>query len=221
MRTPLNLSLEIEIVNGLKKYSAENGVSVTRVIQEIVCQFLGLKGAIDPDLKAAVEQSIAIRPGRPIMPYEERKKREEERARIKVDIRSEQAREKTKASNLAQGLPAGGISGESENEDPETQPEDDETFGVVPDDMPQDRATDPPANEPPMGSQAVPESDIPSGPPIFKPEEHPVDKTYVGPSPLESTTERIENIVSKPHPICFRCMEVVAKCECAEGPEEG
>ena len=50
------------------------------------------------------------------------------------------------------------------------------------------------------------------GPPIFNPEE----QTPVPPMTPDLLPEGI-----RAAPICLRCMEVVAKCECAEGPEEG
>ncbi len=168
MRTPLNLSLEIEIVNGLKKYSADHGVSLTSVLQEIICQFLGLKGLLDPVLKAAVEERIERRAGRP------------------VDVAKKAEREKRAAEEQARVYREAGVTG------PTTEPTEDEGPNE------EELASNIPA------SNILPGDDPAPGPPIFNPEEYPVDKTYVGPAP-----------------ICLRCMEVVGKCQCTEGPDEG
>jgi len=203
MRTPFQLHLEFDILAALKAYAAEQRVSVTRVIAECLCQFLGLKGLLDPVLKAAVEERIQRTAGRPMDP-DKKAKREalaaEEQARVYaaagVDPRAAEAGV-TEPGPL-EGEERNDVFEGSGDHIPETQPDDDETFGVVPDDMP-------------LPEDRVP--DTPPGPPIFKP------------SNLDPPPDQVDKIINKstssPSKICLRCMEVVGKCQCEEGPDEG
>ncbi len=214
MRTPFQLHLELDILAAVKAYAAEQRISITRLISEVLCQFLGLKGLLDPVLKAAIEERIERGAGRPVDPErkrvrEEAAKKEQERVYAEAGVRPMRD----------------GLGNEIEVTEPRDETDEDRALKeeISRPMFAPTETEEIPNNPPPNPGETFEkpedykeafknEPTPPTGPPIFNPEIEP-SRNKDQPLNLDK-----QNTLGK---ICLRCMEVVAKCECVEGPEEG
>ncbi len=62
MKTTASVLLDVDVYTEAKAYSVKNGVSFSRFVQEVLCEFMD--ETLDPEKKAAIEKRIAKRPGR-------------------------------------------------------------------------------------------------------------------------------------------------------------
>ncbi len=64
MKTTSSVLWDVDVCEAARAYAAEKGISLSRLVQEMMIETLGIDGRLDPEKKAAIEKRIAKRPGR-------------------------------------------------------------------------------------------------------------------------------------------------------------
>jgi uncharacterized protein YdcH (DUF465 family) len=97
------MTMEPDIYNAAKAYAAEKKISFSRLVQETLCQALGLEGKLSEELRKKVEERITVAPGRKALSHEELVKSETRRLQIRDEVRDALA--KARAAKLMERYP--------------------------------------------------------------------------------------------------------------------
>jgi len=64
MKTISSVLWDVDVCMAAKAYADEKGISLSRLVQEVMIEALGMDGRLNPEMKAEIEKRIAKRPGR-------------------------------------------------------------------------------------------------------------------------------------------------------------